>query len=143
MNLTLTQSFHRTQTLSGELKAAESALTDCEADAKAKERIASIAAEAVEKAKGHLETLRQEREELAEHMAALVRRTGEAIEPAAPVVFNDTGVEFPLDDSARNPDGTPYLGAAFGIGATADDQAARLMEHAESRVNGAFERATQ
>lgn len=84
MNLTITQAYHRTQNLGGEIKAAESALTDCEADAKAKERIASIAAEAVEKAKGHLETLRQEREELAEHMAALVRKTGEALELPEP-----------------------------------------------------------
>lgn len=84
MNLTLTQSFHRTQTLSGELKAAESALSDCEADANAKERIASIAAEAVEKAKAHLAALKQEREDLAEHMAALVRKTGDALELPEP-----------------------------------------------------------
>lgn len=84
MNYTLTQSFHRTQTLSGELKAAESALTDCEADANAKARIASIAAEAVDKAKAHLEALRQEREELADHMAALVRKTGDPLELPEP-----------------------------------------------------------
>lgn len=98
MNLTLTQSYHRTQTLSGELKAAESALTDCEADATAKERIASIAAEAVEKAKGHLDALKQEREALAEHIAGLVRKVGDALElpePSSPFWRGDVeGADF-------------------------------------------------
>ena len=134
MNLTLTQSFHRTQSLSGELKAAESALTDCEADANAKARIASIAAEAVDKAKAHLETLRQEREELAEHMAALVRKTGEPLDQIELIE---------PDDAARNPDGTSYFGAAFGVGASADDLAERLMARSEEKMNGAFDQATQ
>lgn len=98
MNLTLTQSYHRTQTLSGELKAAESALTDCEADANAKERIASIAAEAVDKAKAHLEGLRKEREDLADHIAALVRKVGDPLElpePASPFWHgNVEGADF-------------------------------------------------
>lgn len=119
MNLTLTQSFHRTQTLSGELKAAESALTDCEADANAKARIASIAAEAVDKAKAHLETLRQEREELAEHMAALVRKTGEPID---------------LPDSNS---------AFWNPPADTSDLADRLMARSEEKMNGAFDQATQ
>lgn len=76
MNLTLTQSFHRTQDLSGEIKAAQSALADCEADHAAKERIASIAGEAVETAKANLARLEQEREDLAVHMAELVRCVG-------------------------------------------------------------------
>lgn len=77
MNLTLTQSHHRTQSLSGEIKAARSALADCEADALAKERIASIAVEAVDKAKANLAALEQEREDLADHIAGLVRQVGE------------------------------------------------------------------
>lgn len=107
LNLTLTQSYHRTQTLSGELKAAESALTDCEADANAKERIASIAAEAVDKAKAHLEGLRKEREDLADHMAALVRRTGDPLElpePASPFWRAETveGADFQAQALAKS-----------------------------------------
>lgn len=117
MNYTLTQSFHRTQTLSGELKAAESALTDCEADANAKARIASIAAEAVDKAKAHLEALRQEREELADHMAALVRKTGEKLELPEP--------ESPFWRGDQDP----------------DSLAQRLMDRSEERMNGAFDEA--
>ena len=119
MNLTLTQSFHRTQTLSGELKAAESALADCEADATAKERIASIAAEAVEKAKGHLEALRTEREQLADHMAALVRKTGDAL-------------ELPESES-------PFW---RGDLASADFQAQTLAKSIEN-MNGAYDEATR
>lgn len=120
MNYTLTQSYHRTQTLSGELKAAESALADCEADARAKERIASIAAEAVEKAKGHLETLKAEREELADHMAALVRKTGDAL-------------ELPEPES-------PFWRGDLTEGA---DFQAQALQNGEVRLNEAFDRATQ
>lgn len=102
MTLTLTQAVHRAQSLSGELKAAHSALTDCEADAAAKQRIASIAVEAVDNAKANIARLEQERAELAEHTAALILKSGEAIEQ---------------DDSARNADGTPYYAGATGQGA--------------------------
>lgn len=81
MKLTLTQSFHRTQDLGGLIKAAESALADCEADAAAKQHIASVAVEAVDKARATLDALKQEREDLAVHMAEEVRKVGEA--PAA------------------------------------------------------------
>lgn len=91
MTLTLTQAYHRTQDLGGLIKAAESALADCEADAAAKERIASIAVEAVDKAKAGLAALKQERAELAEHMKALVETVGEAVESA----------DFGLEGSAR------------------------------------------
>lgn len=78
MTLTLAQSYHRTQDLSGLLKAAASALADCEDDAAAKAHIASIAAEAVEKAKANLAALEQERDDLAEHIATLVKQIGVA-----------------------------------------------------------------
>ncbi len=78
MSLTLTQAFHRTQDLGGLIKAGESALADCEADAEAKQRIASIAVEGVDKAKANLAALKQERSDLAEHMKALVEQVGEA-----------------------------------------------------------------
>lgn len=133
MNLTLTQSFHRTQTLSGELKAAESALADCEADANAKERIASIAAEAVTKAFVHLETLRHEREQLADHMAALVRKTGEPIEPP-PLAENGPEDRVECEIAPIN---------VFDTFTTADDLATRLMARSEENMNGAFRDATR
>lgn len=136
MNLTLTQSFHRTQTLSGELKAAESALTDCEADANAKERIASIAAEAVEKAKAHLEDLRLEREQLANHMAALVRKTGEPLE-LAPLAEN--GPEDRVE-CAETWSGRPGYNSIFTEGA---DFQAQALENGAARITDAFDRATQ
>ena len=79
MTLTLTQAVHRAQSLSGELKAAHAALTDCEADAAAKQRIASIAVEAVDNAKANIARLEQERADLAEHTAALILKSGDAI----------------------------------------------------------------
>lgn len=80
MNLTLTQAIERTKDLSGELKAARAHEADCAADHEAKLRIAEIAAEAYNKAAGHCMALEFEREQLADHIAALVRKTGEPAE---------------------------------------------------------------
>jgi hypothetical protein len=107
MNLTLTQAYHRTQDLGGLIKAGESALADCEADAEAKLRIASIAADGVEKARANLDALKQEREELAVLMADLVRCVGEGVLLLDPA-FADFG--HPL----QNGDDTK-LNAAFDV----------------------------
>lgn len=131
MNLTITQAIERTRDLSGELKAARTAKADCAADVEAKDRMAEIARKALTNAEDHEARLIAERDELADHIAALVRKTGEAIE------LDDK----PAIDRGRFVSGDSIAG--FGLADTADDQAARLMEHAESRVNGALERATQ
>jgi hypothetical protein len=77
MTLTLTQAIERTKDLSGELKAARTAKADCAADVEAKDRMADIARKALTNAEEHEARLMVEREELADHIAALVRLTGD------------------------------------------------------------------
>ncbi len=80
MNYTLTQAIDRAKDLSGIIKAARSHEADCAADHETKKNIASIAGEAHVKATAATVALEQERDELADHIAALVRRTGDPIE---------------------------------------------------------------
>lgn len=80
MNYTLTQAIDRAKDLSGLLKAARAHEVDCAADHSAKLRIAEIAAEAHEKASAACVELEQEREALADHIAALVRKVGDPLE---------------------------------------------------------------
>ena len=80
MNLTLTQAIDRAKDLSGILKAARAHEADCAADHVAKLNIATIAAEAHEKAVSACVELEQEREALADHIAALVRKVGDPLE---------------------------------------------------------------
>ena len=80
MNYTLTQAIDRAKDLSGLLKAARAHEVDCAADHSAKLRIAEIAAEAHEKASAACVELEQEREALADHITALVRKVGDPLE---------------------------------------------------------------
>ena len=84
MNYTLTQAIDRAKDLSGILKAARAHEADCAADHVAKLNIATIAAEAHEKAVSACVELEQEREALADHIAALVRKVGEPLELPEP-----------------------------------------------------------
>jgi len=134
MNLTFSQAVERTKDLSGALKAARAHELDCAADHEAKRRIADIAAEAHEKASAHCIALEAEREELADHIAALVRKTGEPLEldataPAAPQAGEADFAAF---------------GSVFAkpTDAHANDLAERLMAHGEEKINAAFMRAT-
>lgn len=88
MNYTLTQAIDRAKDLIGLLKAARAHEADCVADHEAKQRIASIAAEAHEKAVSACVELEQEREALADHIAALVRKVGDPLE-LDPVIAPD------------------------------------------------------
>lgn len=132
MNLTLSQAVERAKDLSGEIKAARAHEADCAADHEAKRRIAEIAGEAHEKASAHCIALETEREELADHMAALVRKTGEPLleEPGAaldgPVSFEGFG-------------STPFIKPADEH---ANDLADRLMAQSEEKITAAFMRAT-
>lgn len=83
MNLTLTQAIDRAKDLSGLLKGARAHEADCAADHSAKLRIAEIAAEAHKKAASACIELEQEREALADHIAALVRKVGDPLELGA------------------------------------------------------------
>ena len=116
MNYTLTQAIDRAKDLSGLLKAARAHEVDCAADHSAKLRIAEIAAEAHEKASAACVELEQEREALADHIAALVRKVGDPLELPEPT-------------------------ASFWQGDDPDSLAQRLMDRSEERMNGAFEEA--
>ena len=91
MNYTLTQAIDRAKDLSGLLKAARAHEVDCAADHSAKLRIAEIAAEAHEKASAACVELEQEREALADHIAALVRKVGDPLELDTQVPLEPTG----------------------------------------------------
>lgn len=98
MNYTLTQAIERTKDLSGELKAARAHEADCVADHQAKLHIAQIAAEAHEKATAHCIALESEREQLADHIATLVRKVGDPLELPEPTASfwsgNVEGADF-------------------------------------------------
>lgn len=117
MNYTLTQAIERTKDLSGEIKGARAHEADCVADHEAKQRIAAIAAEAHNKATGHCIALEAEREQLADHIAALVRKTGEPLE-------------------------LPEPASVFWRGEDAESQAERLMANGEAKLNEAYRDAT-
>lgn len=115
MNYTLTQAIDRAKDLSGELKASRAHEADCVADHEAKLRIAEIAAEAHEKATAHCIALEAEREQLADHIAALVRKVGEPLElpePASPFWHGATieGADFQAQ-ALQN--GMDRIGEAF------------------------------
>ena len=84
MNYTLTQAIDRAKDLSGIIKAARAHEADCAADHEAKKNIAEIAGEAHAKAVEACVVLEQEREQLADHIAALVRKVGEPLELPEP-----------------------------------------------------------
>lgn len=117
MNLTFSQAVERAKDLSGAIKAARAHEADCAADHAAKLRIADIAAEAHEKATCICLELEAEREALADHIAALVRKTGDDLADS-PQAFNSVFSE------------------------PADFQAQALANGAE-RVTQAFEEATR
>lgn len=163
MTLTLSQAYERTKDLSGAIKAARAHEADCAADHEAKLRIAEIAAEAHNKAVGHCIELERERDELADHIAGLVRKVGEphdagdAMSTTAGSMF-DNDVILATSGSANcanhgraigpGPDGDtichdcggPYTPSIFTQ--PADFQAAALA-NGEAKLNAAFDRATE
>lgn len=138
MNYTLTQAIERTKDLSGEIKAARAHEADCAADHEAKFRIAEIAAEAHNKASGHCIALEMEREELANHIAALVRRTGDPVdELIGPQRQEGGGPSYnPLPLTGANPFDV------FG-GFEGSELYDRLLANGEAKLNQAFDEATR
>lgn len=137
MNYTLTQAIDRTKDLSGLLKAARAHEADCAADHEAKRRIAEIAGEAHNKAIGQCIELEAEREELADHIAALVRRTGDPID-AEPVIAagqsDHTGPGPMTLTQALHPENKFDVFGGFE---------AEALANGEARLNQAFEEATR
>lgn len=166
MNLTITQAIERTKDLSGELKAARTALLDCAADVEAKDRMAEIARKALTNAEEHEARLMAERDELADHIAALVRKTGdtpplaengpddqvECIETTTPWVHDFTCAT----NQAGNADGLCTCSGQGLVAAPNDDASAfwnphpiegadfqaRALENGLARIHDALDRAT-
>lgn len=140
MNLTFSQAVERTKDLSGLLKAARAHEADCAADHAAKQKIADIAGEAHEKASAHCIALEQEREALADHMAALVRQTGEPQE-----AVNESSMTSRLTSiwceqhQVWHTDGVcPDFNSIFSEPA---DFQAEALSNGEARMNEALDRA--
>lgn len=77
MTLTKTQIFHRTESLSGEIKAAREAQSECRKALADQERLTHIAAQAVERADARVAELEAERAELAERAHAAILQVGD------------------------------------------------------------------
>jgi hypothetical protein len=92
MTLTRTQMHERATSLSGELKAAREAQSECIKALADQERLVTIAAKAVERADARVLELLTERELLADKMAEAIRQVGEApvADEAAPVIEWET-----------------------------------------------------
>lgn len=101
MTLTRTQMHERTGSLSGEIKAAREAQSECKRALEDQERLVTIAKQAVERADARVEELLAERAQLAADMANAILQVGEAplADEAAPLEsFEMTGVRADLRD---------------------------------------------
>ena len=95
MTLTRTQMHERATSLSGELKAAREAQSECVKALQDQERLVTIAAKAVERADARVEELLAERAQLAADMANAILQVGEAplADEAAPAVAFELPIE--------------------------------------------------
>mgnify|MGYP000075288417 CR=1 FL=1 len=139
MNYTLTQAIDRAKDLSGLLKAARAHEVDCAADHSAKLRIAEIAAEAHEKAAAACVELEQEREALADHIAALVRKVGDPLELDAP------NAEFarPVVGTVNWKEGDIMVDPYNSIFNEPADFQAQALQNGMDRIGEAFNEATR
>jgi vacuolar-type H+-ATPase subunit H len=78
MTLTRTQMHERAGSLSGEIKAAREAQSECKRALEDQERLVTIAVQAVVRADARVEELLAERAELAQDMAKAILQVGEA-----------------------------------------------------------------
>lgn len=97
MSLTRNQIHERFRDLSGEIKAAHTAIADCAADCEAKDKMAEIARQALDKAKANLATLYEERARLAQAYSEQAMTVGEdrADEPERSSVFDEEPQNWP------------------------------------------------
>jgi len=128
MTLTRTQMHERATSLSGELKAAREAQSECVKALQDQERLVTIAAKAVERADARVEELLAERAQLAADMANAILQVGEAplADEAAPAVE----VEMPLPVQIAN-------------GVFAADYQSPLYANGVDQISRAFDEATQ
>lgn len=128
MTLTRTQMHERATSLSGELKAAREAQSECENALQDRERIVTIAKQALERANTRVDDLLAERAQLAADMANAILQVGEAplADEAAPAV----DVEIVTEQ--------PYY-ADFGK----TDYESPLYANGAEQISRAFDEATQ
>ena len=142
MTLTKTQIFHRTESLSGEIKAAREAQSECRRALSDQERLTTIAAQAVERADARVLELEAERTDLAEQARAAILQVGDP----PPLAENgpDDRVECIVLEPAHGIDpwtegkGTPFNNI-FTEGA---DFQAEALQNGLSRIEEAFNRST-
>ena len=112
MTLTRTQMHERATSLSGELKAAREAQSECIKALADQERLVTIAAKAVERADARVLELLTERELLADKMAEAIRQVGEA--PVADEAAISVPIEFlPLEIAPQGQPLEPFPNAIF------------------------------
>jgi hypothetical protein len=100
MTLTRTQMHERAGSLSGEIKAAREAQSECKRALEDQERLVTIAVQAVVRADARVEELLAERAELAQDMANAILQVGEA--PVADEAAPNVPVEFPTLEQFPN-----------------------------------------
>jgi len=149
MNYTLTQAIDRTKDLSGIIKAADEMERLTADTLGAKEHEVTLARQAHDKAIAAASALRDEREALAVHIAALVRCVGEApplaIEdgPAPEMIVLDANLTAYA--SIMDEDGKPITSASTfnNIFTEGADFQAQALQNGLSRIEEAFNRSTQ
>jgi hypothetical protein len=134
MNYTLTQAIDRTKDLSGIIKAADEMERLTADTLGAKEHEVTLARQAHDKAIAAAGELRDEREALAVHIAALVRCVGEA----PPLAIEDG----PAPEMLVWHEGKPVTDFWNPIAEGADFQA-EALQNGLSRITEAFNRSTQ
>lgn len=141
MNYTLTQAIDRTKDLSGIIKAADEMERLTADTLGAKEHEVTLARQAHDKAIAAASALRDEREALAVHIAALVRCVGEApplaIEdgPAPEMIVVTTSMDYAAAATSHASDlWNPIIEGA--------DFQAQALQNGLSRITEAYERST-
>lgn len=143
MTLTRTQMHERATSLSGELKAAREAQSECVKALQDQERLVTIAAKAVERADARVEELLAERAQLAADMANAILQVGEA--PLADEAAPGVEVEMPLPVQIANGVFQAEIeGAhAFQLETQYQHAANRFPNAIFNGVDRAFDEATQ
>lgn len=129
--LTKAQIFHRTESLSGELKAAREAQSECRKAHADQERLTTIAAQAVERADARVLELEAERADLAEQARLAILNVGDP-----PPVADETAPNVPVEFA-------PMIeGADFAFDTPERHQNEFGSNHYTNGISDAFERAT-
>ncbi len=147
MTLTKTQIFHRTDDLSGEIKAAREAQSECRNALADQERLTDIARQAVERADARVAALEAERADLAEQARLAILGVGE------PPPLAENGPEDRVECEVVEPEAglalygeqgvVPRVQVFNAIFTECADVQAQALENGLSRISDAFDRATR